>query len=123
MIVRLQDLDPITPSDVAAALERNDLAELRLMAVTVALSDLELSLSQSICVRLCANPDSKVRGNALIGLGHLARRYRKLDEPIVKPLIVSGLQDIDVFIHECAKSAADEIHQFLHWDIPGHVFG
>lgn len=51
------------------------------------------------------------------------RLYRELDEPGIKPIIESSLQDVDEYICMSAKSAADEIHQFLHWRIKGHAYG
>ncbi len=120
---KLQDQGVITVKEVMNALQRNDAAELRLVAITLALSDLDFHFIQSVCIRLCSSENDKVRGNALISLGHLARRYRILDEQTVKPVGEKGLLDVSDYGRECAKSAADEIHQFLHWTIQGHVYG
>ncbi len=120
---KLQDQGVITVKEVMNALQRNDAAELRLVAITLALSDLDFHFIQSVCIRLCSSENDKVRGNALISLGHLARRYRLLDEQTVKPIVEKGLLDASDYVRECAKSAADEIHQFLHWTIQGHVYG
>jgi len=123
MMKKFQDLDVITAKDVDLALLRNDPEELALVSVTVALSDLDFNFIQAICLRLCSRSKSTVRGNALASLGHLARRFRQLDERAVKPIIESSLRDPDEYIRVCAKSAADEICQFLHWRIEGHVYG
>jgi hypothetical protein len=123
MIIKFQDLEVITPKEVDLALLRNDPEELQLVSVTLALSDLDFEFTQSVCIQLCSNTSSKVQGNALISLGHLARRFRHLDEQTVKPLVESLLQNSDEFVRGCAKSAADEIHQFLHWRIAGHIYG
>ncbi len=120
---KLQDQGVITVKEVMTALQRNDAAELRLVAITLSLSDLDFHFTQSVCIRLCSSENDKVRGNALISLGHLARRYRILDEQTVKPIVEKGLHDASDYARECAKSAADEIHQFLHWTIQGHVYG
>ncbi len=123
MIKKFQDLEIITPKEVNLALLRNDPEELQLVSVTLALSDLDFNFSQSVCVQLCSNTNSRVRGNALVSLGHLARRFRHLDEQTVKPVIESLLQNTDEYVRNCAKSAADEIHQFLHWQIEGYTYG
>jgi len=123
MIKKFQDLDSITAKDVSFALHRNDPLELRLVAVTLALSDLEFNYIQTVCIQLCSNADGVVRGNALVSLGHLARRFHQLDEQAVKPIIESGFRAPDPYIRASAKSAADEIHQFLHWKFEGHVYG
>jgi len=120
---KLQDLDAITPKDVLGALQRNDPEELGLASITIALSDLDFNFAQSVCTQLCASENDRIRGNALISLGHLARRYRALEEQTVKPIIESALLDPDEYVRMSAKSAADEIHQFLHWTIRGHVYG
>jgi HEAT repeat protein len=121
--MKFQDLDHFTNDDITAALQRNDPDELQLAALTVALAATDLAAAEPVCIRLCSHPDTRVKGNALVSLGHLARRFRSLDEASVKPLIESGLQDPDEYVRMSAKSAADEIHQFLHWIIAGHVYG
>jgi HEAT repeat protein len=123
MTSKFQDLEAPAPKDVHAALLRNDAEELRLMAITIALSGLDFNLTQTVCIRLASFPDSQVRGNALVSLGHLARRFGQLDEQAVRPLIESALHDGDAYVRERAKSAADEIHQFLYWNIRGHDYG
>jgi len=120
---KLQDLDNITIQDVNEAILRNNPAELELASITVALSDLDFHFIESICIRLTSYYDNNVRGNALVSLGHLARRFRMLDEQSVKPIIESALLDSHEYVNLCAKSAADEIHQYLHWEIKGHVYG
>jgi hypothetical protein len=122
-MIRFQDLERFTQADVDAAIARNDPSEMKLVPVTVALVSTDLSAAQKVCVALCSHADRAVRGNALISLGHLARRFRKLDEQIVKPVVERALRDQDAHIRALAKSAADEIHQFLHWQIAGHVYG
>jgi hypothetical protein len=120
---KFQDLAAFTIDDIDAALTRNDPGELVLLSITVALSFPDLARAQEVCVRLSTYEDPKIRGNAVAALGHLARRFRKLDDTRVKAIIESALQDADEYVRVHAKSAADEIHQFLGWDIEGHVYG
>lgn len=120
---KVQDLSNITNEDILAALSRNDPEELQLLPIVVALSYPDRLTAQSVCVTLSLNSYNKIRGNALVSLGYLARRFRALDEPVVRPLIENGIRDSDRSIREQARSAADEIHQFLHWTISGHVYG
>jgi hypothetical protein len=121
--MRFDDLEQFTTSDVEAAIIRNDPAELQLVPVTVALISSDPSFAQEICIKLAAHENSKVRGNAIVSLGHIARRFRRLNEQEVKPIIESALTDADDDVRLLAKSAADEIHQFLGWTIAGHVYG
>ena len=76
MTEKFQDLHVITVKDVNAALLRNDHEELRIVSVTLALSDLDFNFIQAVCIRLCSNRDAAVLANALASLGHLARRFR-----------------------------------------------
>jgi hypothetical protein len=121
--LKFQDLEKFTPKDVNLALLRNDPDELQFVSITVALSDLDFNFIQAVCIRLASHNDEKVSGNALVSLGHLARRFRLLDEHAVRPLIESALRSGSDYVRASAKSAADEIHQFLHWQIRGHIYG
>ncbi len=123
MTIRFQDLASFTIDDVNEAIARNDPDELPFVPIMVALSSPELAEAQDVCLRLCAHENHKVRGNAVMSLGHLARRFRALDQNVVKPALEAALNDNDDYVKTLAKSAADEIHQFLHWHISGHVYG
>ncbi len=123
MTIRFQDLASFTRADVDAAITRNDPDELQLVPITVALSSSELAMAQEVCLKLCTHEHCKVRGNAVMSLGHLARRFRSLDADKVRPLLESALNDKDEYVKMLAKSAADEIHQFLHWQIRGYLYG
>ncbi len=122
-MIRFQDLSHFTHNDIEAAIERNDPHELQLVSVTVALACPDPTAAQDACLKLSRHTHNKVRGNAVMSLGHLGRRFRTLDEQAVKPLIESALRDADEYVRTRAKSAADEIHQFLGWSIAGHVYG
>jgi hypothetical protein len=121
--MRFQDLEQFTNDDVEAAIIRNDPEELQFVPVTIALTSSDPSYAQEVCMKLAVHGDNKVRGNAIISLGHIARRFRRLSEHEVKPIIESALMDADETVRVLAKSAADEIHQFLGWAIAGHVYG
>ena len=123
VIIKFQDLERFTTGDIDAAIERNEPNELQLLSVTVALACPDRATAQDVCLKLSRHAHNKVRGNAVISLGHLARRFRHLDERTVKPVIESSLNEQDEYVRTRAKSAADEIHQFLGWDITGHVYG
>ncbi len=120
---KFQDLESFTTDDIVAAIKRQDPHELSLISITVALLSQDRLVAQDVCINLC-DPvyDDKVRGNAVMSLGHLARRFRSLDEQTVKPIVESALLDKNEYVRIHAKSAADEIHQFLGWTIAGHVY-
>jgi hypothetical protein len=120
---KFQDLDTFTERDVEDALRRNEDDEISLVPLTIALGETDPAYAQQVCLRLAADHRSLVRGNALASLGHLARRFRSLDELPVKKVIEAGLVDADEYVRISAKSSADEIHQFLGWTFQNHAYG
>ncbi|HEX5999556.1 MAG TPA: hypothetical protein VFZ16_09195 [Hyphomicrobiaceae bacterium] len=70
-----------------------------------------------------------MRGNAILGFGHIARRLRRLDRRIVQPIIHAGLDDDEAFVRGQADAAMDDTMHFLEWDeyktsrIPGSSVG
>jgi hypothetical protein len=123
MTIKFQDLERVTDKDIEAAVVRNDPRELYLLPVTLALICTDPKHAQSICLQLSSHANGRVRGNALISLGHLARRFRDLEERTVRPVIETALNDRNEYVRIHAKSAADEMCQFLGWTITGHEFG
>lgn len=49
-----------------------------------------------------------------MGFGHLARRFRQLDER-VRAHLLAGLSDPDEWVKGQAVAAADDVRQFLGW--------
>lgn len=123
MVAKFQDLSAFCADDVEAAIARDAPDELPFVPIIIAISSADLLYATTICAKLVKHRDPKVRGNAIMSFGHLARRFNKLDETRVRPLIEQALKDDDEQVRELAQSAADEIHQFLHWTFSGHVFG
>lgn len=123
MNLKFEDLTTVTKDDIHAALLRNSPDELALVPITVALLSRDLISAQEVCLLLSVNKDPRIRGHAVISLGHLARRLRKLDEKRVIPVVEAGLLDPDEYVRAHAKSAADEIHQFLGWNFKRHMYG
>lgn len=70
---------------------------------------------ESVCIALSAHPDVFVRGNAMIGFGHLARVTRKLNEARVKPILEAALHDKEPSVRGKADDAMDDIEHFLGW--------
>lgn len=70
---------------------------------------------ESVCIALSAHPDVFVRGNAMIGFGHLARVTRKLNQAKVKPILEAALRDKEPSVRGKADDAMDDIEHFLGW--------
>jgi hypothetical protein len=103
--------------DVERAVTSSD-AEVVLRAVlAVALHDEELAWSEALCERFARHPNPGLRGSALLGFGHLARRFRELDAARVQPLLEAGLVDADAWVRGQSETAADDAEFFLGWQL------
>jgi hypothetical protein len=101
--------------EIRAALERDDSSALLYAVLSAALYDPELEWAEALCVRLATHAHFNVRGNALLGFGHLARLHGRLDRAKVQPLIEAGLHDADDYVRGHANDAADDVEHFLGW--------
>ena len=102
-----------------AAIERNQPGELLYVPVWVSMDPPDCAWAQGGCVRLCGHPDVGVRGNAILGFGHLARTSGALDRERVKPLIEGALHDPEEYVRGQADSAARDVTFYLGWQIEG----
>ena len=74
--------------------------------------------AQDICVRLAQHADPTVRGNAVLGFGHLARTCRHLDESLVRPLVEAALRDKERYVFGHATDAVADLSDYLGWAFP-----
>ena len=106
---------------VTAALARNDPAELLHIPIALSLDPPEEDhpgYAERICLELARHPHPNVRGNALLGFGHLARTAGVIREPErVRSLVEAGLSDADPYISSQADAAASDLNHFLGWTI------
>jgi hypothetical protein len=59
-----------------------------------------------------------VRGNALLGFGHLARVLGVMREPeAVRALVEAGLADPDPYVSGQSEAAASGLEHFLGWKL------
>jgi hypothetical protein len=102
---------------VEAVLARGDPEELLYAPIVVSLDPPDCAWSFAICKGLATHADARVRANAILGFGHLARMCGALEKEIV-PLIEAGLADSDENVRFKANDAAHDINHFLGWDLP-----
>ena len=103
-------------AEVEAALERDDPLELADLVFDLALEGSDRELVESCCGRLVRHRNAMVRGNAVVGLGHLARRFGRLDENRFKRMVENALHDPSEQVREQARGAADDLLTFLGWE-------
>lgn len=96
---------------------QDNVNDLPALLVAVALHEDDLAWAQAYCLALADHPNENVRGNAILGFGHLARRFGTLAEQ-AKPAIERGLLDTSAFVRGQAVASADDVSQFLGWHFP-----
>lgn len=97
------------------ALLRDDPLELQDLVLEVALESRERIWAECSCAQLARHRNANVRGNALLGLAHVARRFGALDHNRVKRLIETGLHAHHEYVREQAESAAEDLETLLEW--------
>lgn len=101
--------------DVEEALLRDDPLELAPLITEVALSAEESDWAQACCVQLSRHRNAEVRGNAVMGFGHLARRFGQLDAHRVKRIVERARYDRHEYVRAQGQSAAEDLATFLAW--------
>ena len=99
-----------------AVLERDDPVELMDWILEFAGESGDRELAENCCLRLARHRNAMVRGNAMLGFGHLARRFGRLDPHRVKGLVDTSLHDGSDYVREQARSAAEDLKTFLAWE-------
>jgi hypothetical protein len=100
---------------VEQALHDDDPDALRYAVVAIALHDEDWRYAQDLCVRLSTHAHFNVRGNAVLGFGHIARVHRRLDRAVVQPIIEAAMRDANDYVRGHGFDAADETAHFLGW--------
>ena len=114
-----EEIPGYSRKDAAEAVRRNDPAELRIVVLSVSLYARNRNFAEQFCENLACHSDEVVRGNSILGFGHLARRFRESDADRVKPIIEAGLTDKSQYVRSHAWSAAEDVNRFLGWEVSG----
>jgi hypothetical protein len=100
------------------AIEKNDPDVLAPMIVAAALYEEDFDVVYKACVQLSVHPDAIVRGNAILGFGHLARLFGRTGDE--GPLLVkSALLDNSDYVRGQAHAAAGDLQHFLGIEVRG----
>lgn len=91
----------------------NEKAEL---AIALGFDCPDYGFAQSMCIQLLQMENEIIRGNAIIALAHIARRFRKLDKRVVKPYLLKELKE-NMQYKDLIEEAICEINMYLDWDI------
>ena len=101
--------------EIENAISKDDPNELLYAVLSVALYSEDSGYAEKICVQLSNHTHFNVRGNAILGFSHIARIHDKLNEKLVKPIIIKALKDENKYVRGHADCAKDDIKQFLGW--------
>jgi hypothetical protein len=115
-VTRVDDATLAFRSEVEDAIERDDPIELMDVVLQVANDSSEREWAQSCCVQLARHRSEHVRGNAVAGLGHLARRFGQLDPQAARRRVEIALYDRSDYVRDKARTAADDLRTFLSWE-------
>jgi hypothetical protein len=115
--MKYEEITPLNPVQIDLAISRNEPDELSRAVLSAALYADDSQWAEDICVRFAGHDNAIVRGNAVLGFGHIARLNRSLTESRVRPLIEHALHDENTFVRGQAESAADDVESFLRWRI------
>ena len=115
--MKYEDIPALDKEEIEAAIVRDDPEELLRAVLSAALYSDDPAWSEGVCVRLSGHKYFNVRGNAILGFGHIARLHAKLTERKVKPLIEAAFKDKSQYVRGQANDAADDVEYFLKWKV------
>ena len=113
------DLELPEREAVEKAVQKNEVRALYRMVIAVTLYHEDRAYAESLCRTLSIHDRSTVRGNAILGLGHLARRFKALEPQSIK-IIEAGLLDTSEYVRGQAHAAADDAAHFMKLDVDGY---
>lgn len=103
---------PIDRKAVEEALSGRDADRAAESVIRMAMNDPDFEWAQRICLRAVQDVRTEVVLAGLIGLGHLARRFRRLDLKTVLPAVRFRLKDKT--FAGVAEDVLDDIGMFVH---------
>lgn len=101
------------------AMRRNDGRELHVVVVGVALYGENSHFAEDYCMTLAAHVDEFTRGNAVLGFGHIARRFGSIVSPNAIQIVEAALKDPSEYVRGQAWAAASDISHFLKIPVEG----
>jgi hypothetical protein len=73
----------------------------------------------ALCLALAGHRDEYVRGNAILGFGHIARRFGRVPHQAIG-LIEKALLDESIHVKGQAWAAASDVVQFTGTSVKGY---
>ena len=115
--MKYEPIAEMTADEIEAKL-RNDVPdELLYVPVSVSMYWADWRYAQELCLRLSKHRHWNVRGNAVLGFGHISRVQRMLEKEKVEPVLRAALIDESDYVRGQAHAAVDDVNHFLKWEI------
>lgn len=115
--MKYEPIERRNKGEIESAISRNDPDELLCGVLSAALYSHDGAWAEDICLRLSSHEHFNVRGNAILGFGHIARIHGKLNKTKVKPVIEAAFKDQSDYVRGQADAAADDVEFFLNWKL------
>jgi hypothetical protein len=113
-----QPIEPIDQEAAEAAGQRNVPDELARVVLQAALHG-DRDWAVRFVMRFTRHEEPTVRGNAVLGIGHLARMHGKhLSRRITREILRTALADPDPYVRGHACSARDDVETFTDIPVP-----
>lgn len=100
------------PAALERAIADDDVETLRTMIIGAALYEEERNIVEPACLRLSGHRDEIVRGNAILGFGHIARLFGDVGAESIDA-VRRGLSDPSEYVRGQAHAAASDLRHFL----------
>ena len=110
-------IERLSRAEIESAIKQGDPEELSHAVLSAAIYSDDPAWAEGVCLRLAKRSNFNVRGNAILGFGHIARVHGKLNEEAVKPLIEAALRDENDYVKGQAEAASGDVEFFLKWEI------
>lgn len=103
------------------AIANDDVEALISMIIAAALYEDDFDFVQRACVELSSHADENVRGNAVLGFGHIARLFERLSNEAID-IVRNHLDDPSDYVRGHAYSAASDVSHFLGIEVRTKIY-
>ena len=109
--LRYEPIDPLSWDEVEERVATGG-PDLHKVPIAVSLYADDPARALELLLTLATHEDGTVRGNALLGFGHLARRFWALPRERVDPLLQAGLSDPHPHVRRQAHYGLADVDHF-----------
>ena len=103
--------------EVEEAIQKNNPDKPLRIAISVAMLSNDGKWAEEICLKLAVHDHYNVRGNAILGFGHIARINGELNYKKHLSFVTKALTDDNSYVKGQAHDVADDIKHFLGIDL------